>query len=134
LVTLHIAGGLKLDDYCSPFQPWTFYDSMIIQPASQFTHTKTKSHTSAYKLMHFLSVQKCRGNESWRKRRENRKSTSAFLQQLQKSGEWPLLWTANTRHDWTSNTRSQSYFATGFHADRILQAVVDQSIFSTIRP
>ena len=29
LATLHIAGGLKLDDYCGPFQPRPFYDSMI---------------------------------------------------------------------------------------------------------
>ena len=29
LATLHIAGGLKLDDHCGPFQPRTFYDSMI---------------------------------------------------------------------------------------------------------
>jgi len=29
LVTLHIAGGLKLDDHCGPFQPRSFYDSMI---------------------------------------------------------------------------------------------------------
>jgi len=27
LVTLHIAGGLKLDDPCGPFQPRPFYDS-----------------------------------------------------------------------------------------------------------
>ena len=27
LVTLHIAGGLKLDDHCGPFQPRAFYDS-----------------------------------------------------------------------------------------------------------
>ena len=27
--TLHIAGGLKLDDHCGPFQPRPFYDSMI---------------------------------------------------------------------------------------------------------
>jgi len=27
LVTLHIAGGLKLDDHCGPFQPRPFYDS-----------------------------------------------------------------------------------------------------------
>ena len=26
LVTLHIAGGLKLDDHCGPFQPRPFYD------------------------------------------------------------------------------------------------------------
>ena len=29
LVTLHIAGGLKLDDHCGPFQPRPFYDSII---------------------------------------------------------------------------------------------------------
>ena len=27
LVTLHIAGGLELDDHCGPFQPTPFYDS-----------------------------------------------------------------------------------------------------------
>ena len=27
LATLHIAGGLKLDDHCGPFQPRSFYDS-----------------------------------------------------------------------------------------------------------
>ena len=30
VATLHIAGGLKLDDHCGPFQPRPFYDSMII--------------------------------------------------------------------------------------------------------
>jgi len=30
LATLHIAGRLKLDDHCDPFQPRTFYDSMIM--------------------------------------------------------------------------------------------------------
>ena len=29
LATPHIAGGLKLDDHCGPFQPWPFYDSVI---------------------------------------------------------------------------------------------------------
>ena len=28
LATLHIAGGLKLDDHCGPFQPRPFCDSM----------------------------------------------------------------------------------------------------------
>ena len=28
LVTLQIAGGLKLNDHCGPFQPRSFYDSM----------------------------------------------------------------------------------------------------------
>ena len=30
LATLHIAGGLKLDDHCGPFQPRPFYDSLIL--------------------------------------------------------------------------------------------------------
>ena len=30
LVTLHIAGGLKLNDHCGPVQPRLFCDSMIL--------------------------------------------------------------------------------------------------------
>ena len=30
LVTLHIAGGLKLDDLCGPFQPRPFYDLLML--------------------------------------------------------------------------------------------------------
>ena len=30
LLTLHIAGGLKLDDHCGPFQPMPFYDSVTM--------------------------------------------------------------------------------------------------------
>ena len=30
LATLHIAGGLKLNDHCGPFQPRPFYDSMNV--------------------------------------------------------------------------------------------------------
>jgi len=30
LVTLHIAGGLELDDQCGPFQSRPFYDSMVL--------------------------------------------------------------------------------------------------------
>ena len=30
LVTLNIAGELKLDDHCGPFQPRPFYDSMTM--------------------------------------------------------------------------------------------------------
>jgi len=29
-VALAMAGGLKLDDHCGPFQPRPFYDSMIL--------------------------------------------------------------------------------------------------------
>jgi len=28
LATLHIAGGLELDDHCGPFRPRPFYDSV----------------------------------------------------------------------------------------------------------
>ena len=35
LATLHIAGGLKLDDHCGPFQPRPFYDSMILSSHGQ---------------------------------------------------------------------------------------------------
>jgi len=31
LATLHIAGGLKLDDHCGPLLPRQFYDSMILR-------------------------------------------------------------------------------------------------------
>jgi len=35
LATVHIAGGLKLNDHCDLFQPRPFYDSMILaQPTS----------------------------------------------------------------------------------------------------
>ena len=30
LVTVHTAGGLKIDDHCGPFQPRPFYDSVIL--------------------------------------------------------------------------------------------------------
>ena len=32
LATLHIRGGLKLNDHCGPFQPRPFYDSISIAP------------------------------------------------------------------------------------------------------
>ena len=31
LVTLHIAGGLKLDDHCGPSQPRLFYGYMVLR-------------------------------------------------------------------------------------------------------
>ena len=31
LATPHIAGGLKLDDHCGPFQPRPFCDSIVFQ-------------------------------------------------------------------------------------------------------
>jgi len=34
LATLHIAGGLKLNDHCGLFQPRPFYDSMIWIPVA----------------------------------------------------------------------------------------------------
>ena len=46
LATLHIAGGLKLDDHCGPIQPRPFYDSMIILPIQQ--------HLASVWRLHFL--------------------------------------------------------------------------------
>ena len=40
LVTLHIAGGLKLDDHCGPFQPRSFYDSVILHSLQNEPRTK----------------------------------------------------------------------------------------------
>jgi len=40
LATLHIAGGLKLDDHRGPFQPRPFYDSMIVVCRDLLSHTK----------------------------------------------------------------------------------------------
>ena len=37
LLTLHIAGGLKLDEHCGPFQPRPFYDFMVLHgPVASF--------------------------------------------------------------------------------------------------
>ena len=36
LATLYIAGGLKLDDHCAPFQPRPFYDSIISKQATSW--------------------------------------------------------------------------------------------------
>jgi len=34
LATLHIAGGLKFNDHCAPFQPRPFHDSVIKNKAN----------------------------------------------------------------------------------------------------
>ena len=42
LATLHIVGGLKLNDHCGPFQPRPFCDSMIpeeIKPPYRLQHS-----------------------------------------------------------------------------------------------
>jgi len=36
LVTLHIAGGLKLDDHSGPFQPRPFNDSVILRKLKMY--------------------------------------------------------------------------------------------------
>jgi len=41
LVTLHIAGGLKLDDHYGAFQLRTFYDSMILKILRRSLHMPT---------------------------------------------------------------------------------------------
>ena len=44
LVTLHIAGGFKLDDHCGPFQPRPFYDSM----KSGIVRTRKSTHMEGF--------------------------------------------------------------------------------------
>jgi len=45
LAALHIAGGLKLDDHCGPFQPRPFYDSMTGTLNIQFFSTIISQHS-----------------------------------------------------------------------------------------
>jgi len=44
LATLHIAGELKLDDHCGPFQPRPFYDSVIIYISGNLNIEHLESH------------------------------------------------------------------------------------------
>jgi len=51
LTTLHIAGGLKLDEHCGPFPPRTFCDSMImITMKSGFPDVLAISHSCFHTL------------------------------------------------------------------------------------
>ena len=59
LAALHIAGGLKLDDHCGPFQPRPFYDSMNSQPSQMFflvkiTVQKYSLHATLLKVLVLL--------------------------------------------------------------------------------
>jgi len=48
LVTLHIAGGVNLDDHWGPFQPRLFYDSVILYdshiPGAHFPFSRFQEH------------------------------------------------------------------------------------------
>ena len=44
LATLHIAGGLKLNDRCGPFQPRPFYDSVILRAEIRTRRSLTSYH------------------------------------------------------------------------------------------
>ena len=46
LATLHIAGGLKLDGHCGPFQPRPFSDSMIPSTSQFLPLTQSKKSFS----------------------------------------------------------------------------------------
>jgi len=54
LATLHIAGGLKLDDHCGSLPPRPFYDYMNQQPSpssgSPAETERTHSHTPGFRL------------------------------------------------------------------------------------
>jgi len=43
LATLHVAGGLKLDNHCGPFQPRPFYDSVVLPKWHRDTGARDKS-------------------------------------------------------------------------------------------
>jgi len=53
LATLHIARRLKLDDYCGPFQPRPFSDSLILcnsYAVSMFSYLITELVSSGFQL------------------------------------------------------------------------------------
>jgi len=79
LVTLHIAGGLKLDDHCGPFQPRPFYDSMSALHLQLYTKCIEKNNvgpsTGKNKIKQ-TNTTRCksmqiRGKPDWQKGREN---------------------------------------------------------------
>ena len=43
LATLHVAGGLKPDEHCGPFQPRPFYDSMIHEVSNDIHKGKSNN-------------------------------------------------------------------------------------------
>ena len=52
LATLHIAGGLELDDHCDPFQPRPFYDSMNILKTTSFGKMFSCNKSHSWCLLH----------------------------------------------------------------------------------
>ena len=50
LVTLHIAGGLKLDDHYDPLQPRPFCDSMVLWPVEILHFLRQEDHEHAQNL------------------------------------------------------------------------------------
>ena len=62
LVTLHIAGGLELDDHCGPFQARPFYDSMKRKKDGEYkqcrlveTRSVKRGHCYTILWLQFLS-------------------------------------------------------------------------------
>ena len=55
LATLHIAGGLKLDDHCGPFQPRPFYDSRTLWYDDEMFNIKME-WTCAQKMQADISI------------------------------------------------------------------------------
>lgn len=80
------------------------------------------SHFSKLTNAHILNVWKCSRSESWRKRKNKSKKSSEELSPstVTEAGKRPLPWTAQARLGWNWSPSSQSYFATGFHTNRIL--------------
>ena len=60
LETLHIAGGLKLDRHCGPFQPRPFYDSM--SATEHFRRSPLKTSTVMLLMINTRLCKLCAGN------------------------------------------------------------------------
>jgi len=56
LATLHIAGGLKLDDHYGPFQPRPFYDSMILWFYGYQAHRVRQVYRAARALTQYKMI------------------------------------------------------------------------------
>ena len=60
LATLHIAGGLKLDGHCGPFQPRPFYDSMISLVNANLLSSDSPILLKFFQLLVLLEIPKLR--------------------------------------------------------------------------
>jgi len=58
LVTLHIAGGLEVDDHCGPFQPRPFYDS-VTSKDNKANMKKIKFYSHIFRYNKYICTLTC---------------------------------------------------------------------------